>query len=142
MGPDLSSPPTWSFHQGSLDPTHPWLTSRLTAVTPDFTRTYDQEPSSLANPFGSLYAGFAPISDERHAVVGSDVGYNDGSVDTFNAIFLADYSVPSQSHSAIGVDNLFRCTSSSVRGKIMLSSKHLRSDRTLAASLAPGRMHI
>jgi len=48
MGQDFSSPPTVSWHEDIIanHPT-PWLTARLSAVTPDFKRTYDPATSGL-----------------------------------------------------------------------------------------------
>ena len=46
MGTDSSSPPSYSYHNDILGPTI-WLTSSLTAVTSDYTRTYDPATSGL-----------------------------------------------------------------------------------------------
>lgn len=46
MGPDSSSPPSYSYHNDVPGPAL-WLSSSLTAVTPDYTRTYDPAASGL-----------------------------------------------------------------------------------------------
>ena len=52
MGSDSSEPPHYTRH--SDDGSSPWLTSSVTAVTPDFTRTYDPARSGLPRQERSL----------------------------------------------------------------------------------------
>ena len=97
MGPDLSSPPTWSVHSGLLDSTAPWLTSRLTAVTPDFTRTYDPASSGSQQQFGALEAG-NPSHYGGYSGLATISGYADHVDDVSrllkNSLFLYDHSSP------------------------------------------------
>ena len=84
MGADLSTPPTVSYHDDSPG-ANVWLTSSLTAVTPDYTQTYN--PSSSLFPLAQQYlqgldgniSGYGFLQPSLHHCCNATVGQDNFS---------------------------------------------------------------
>ena len=96
MGRDHSQPPKESLHGDGYEgpPPTPWLTSSLTVVTPDFTRTYDPATSAgLPYPGAALYAAFPNPSYGTYSEMTAQAGYYDlEGHQAYNKFAFIDYT--------------------------------------------------
>jgi len=99
MGADLSTPPSLSYHDDSPG-ANVWLTSSLTAVTPDYTQTYN--PSSSLFPLAQQYlqgldgniSGYGFLQPSLHHCCNATVGQDNFSGYATNYFYFSDYTSP------------------------------------------------
>ena len=99
MGADLSTPPTYSAHD-DVPGANVWLTSSLTAVTPDYTQTYN--PSSSPFPLAEQYlqgldgniSGVGFLQPSLNHCCSATVGPDNFSGYAMNSFYFSDYTSP------------------------------------------------
>ena len=99
MGADLSTPPGVSYHD-DFPGANGWLTSSLTAVTPDYTQTYN--PSSSLFPLAEQYlqgldgniSGYGFLQPSLYHCCDATVGQDHFSGYATNYFYFYDYTSP------------------------------------------------